>query len=73
MTEHKYPYRGARCFLIPKRRDIGWQVDMEIDGELIEAIYWNTEASSEEQVLQEATKSATNIIQSRERRAASLQ
>lgn len=67
MTERKYPYRGGLCFLIPKRYGQGWQVDMEIDGEIIDAIYTNAEASSKEQAVQEATRPANDIMLSRHR------
>jgi len=63
----RYPYRGGRCLLIPKRRGDGWQVDMEIDGEFIDAIYWNAQPSSKEEVTQEATRSADVIIRSRDK------
>jgi hypothetical protein len=64
MTEEtRYPYRGS--FLIARRHGQDWQIDMEIDNEIIDSIYTNFLASSKEQALQEATKVADSIISSR--------
>jgi hypothetical protein len=40
---------------------------LEIEGDVIPAIYTNSEAGSKEQAVQEATKVANLIISSRER------
>jgi hypothetical protein len=65
MTQASYPYRGG--VLIPRPYCQGWQVDLEIKGEVIGATYTNSEAASKEQAVQEATKVANLIISSRER------
>jgi hypothetical protein len=54
VTGPNYPYRG--CLLIPRPHGQGWQVDLEINGELIPGIYTNSEPASKEQAVQEATK-----------------
>jgi hypothetical protein len=65
MTGSNYPYRG--CVLLPRPHGQGWHVDLEIEGDVIPAIYTNSEAGSKEQAVQEATKVANLIISSRER------
>jgi len=65
MSGSKYPYRG--CVLITRPHGQGWQVDLEIKGEVIPAVYTNSQAASKEQAVQEATKAANLIISSRER------
>ena len=57
----RYPYRGGQCFLILKPYGQGWQIDIEIDGEIIEEIYTNSEASSKVQAVQESTRLANGI------------
>jgi hypothetical protein len=65
VEENRYPYRGG--FLIARRHGQGWQIDMEIDNQVIDSIYTNSLVSSKEQAIQEATKVANDIISSRSR------
>jgi hypothetical protein len=67
VTGSNFPYRGG--VLIPRPSGQGWQVDLEIDGELIPRIYWNSKEGTKEQAVQEATRIANVIIASRERSA----